>query len=176
MLSRELTVAMVASLVFVFAGCGGGSGGGTPSGGAGTGGGTGMGTLTWKEGGAMHTAIYPTAARVKSASSDGLQLAGGEGSGTAIALGILARIPPTLVPGTYSCADNAGGKTIVSASYTMGATSSGAPSACTVTVTGVGDATGTRAVGTFSATLPFGSALEDITDGKFDLPLTVSSI
>src|SRR5689334_22984544 len=132
---------VIASLVALFAGCGSG---GSPAGGGGTGGtANGMGTLSWKEGGAMHTAIYPTAARVKSSTSDGLQFAGGEGSGTAIALGILARMPPALVLGTYSCADNAGGMTIVSASYTMGATSSGAPSACTINVTGLGDTTGT---------------------------------
>jgi hypothetical protein len=135
-----------------------------------------MGTLTWKEGGAMHTAIYPTAARVKTSTSDGLQFAGGEASGTAIALGVLARMPPALVLGTYSCADNAGGMTIVSASYTMGATSSGAAQSCTIGITELGDATGTRAKGTFSATLPFGSALKEITEGKFDLSLTVNSI
>jgi hypothetical protein len=176
-LSERIAVVLVSSFVAVAASCGG-SGGGTPTGGAGTGGvGTAAGTMTWKEGGKAHAATFANATRVKASTSDGLQLVGSESSGTALALGLLARMPPTLAPGSFSCANNAAGMVITSGSYTMQTTSSsGVPTACTIDLTTLGDATGSHTTGTFAATFSANGATQEVTDGKFDLPLNVTSL
>jgi hypothetical protein len=128
-----------------------------------TGGGSG---LTWLDNGTRHTALYPAAARAISAMTDFVQVSGGEASGIGISFGIA--MPPPLVPGSYPCGVS-GNRIIVSFSYGNG--SAGNSTTCTVTLTSVGDATGGRAVGTFSAV----SGASMIT-GTFDVPLTVNKL
>jgi len=158
-------------LALAIAGCG--SSDGTPGGGGDGGGGSdgggapaGSGTLTWLENGTMHTAIYPSGARVMSTMTDMVQVSGGDATGTGISLGVT--MPPPLVPGTYPCGiSGTGSRTIVSFSYTI----AGLFQSCTITLTSVGAKTGDHAVGTFSAT---GGKM--ITAGVFDVPLTVSAL
>jgi hypothetical protein len=159
------------------AGCGGGgsTADGSATGTAGTGGAAAGKLLTWKENGAAHMALVASAARVKSATSDIVQVSGGEGSGTALSFGVAVQ-PPPLAAGTYTF--NGGtGYPIVSMSYGVGGVSSSIPTAISIVFTALGDTTGAHAVGTFTATLPFGDGTtKTITDGKFDLALTVNSI
>jgi hypothetical protein len=173
---RALAVALL--IVAALAGCGGGGGGTTDAastGTAGTGGAAAGKLLTWKENGAAHAALVASAARVKSATSDIVQVSGGEASGTALSFGVAVQSPP-LAAGTYTF--NGGtGYPIVSMSYGVGGVSSSIPTAISIVFTALGDTTGSHAVGTFTATLPFGDGTtKTITDGKFDLTLTVNSI
>jgi hypothetical protein len=170
---RAQTAALL--LAVALAGCGGG-GGATDGGAAGTSGGAGTGKLlSWKENGVAHSALVASAARVKSAASDILQVSGGESSGTALSFGV-AMQPPPLEVKTYDF--NGGtGYPIVSMSYGVGGVSSSVPTAISIVFTALGDTTGSHAAGTFTATLPFGDGTtKTITDGKFDLTLTVNSI
>lgn len=155
-------------------GCG--SGGGTsPDGGGGGGGATGSGNFTWKDGATLHTALFASGSRVKSASLDLVQITGSD-SGSGVSFGVTL-MPPPLVTGSYACSDNgAGTGRTVSIDYTVGGASSLAPT-CAITMTTLGDATGTKVSGTFSATVPFSDGTtRTITEGKFDVSLTVSSI
>lgn len=168
------TLAIAATL----GGCGGSAGGSADGGGtgtAGTGGAVGLGALTWKEGGNTHATLIASAARVKSATSDMLQVSGGEASGSGIAFGVVV-MPPPLAPATYTF--NGGvGYPIISMSYQTGGASSTAPTAASIVLTTLGETTGTRAVGTFTGTLSFpGGATKTVTDGKFDVALTVSTL
>ncbi len=165
------------ALALLLAGCG--SSGGSPdasTGGAGTGGqGPGSaGTMTWKENGAARSAYFATAARVKSATSDMLQAVGSDTAGNGIAFGVVVMTPP-LSPASFTC--GGAGYPIVTMTYTAGPASSTVPTACSFTITSLGDAAGTHAVGTFSGTLPLDNGMtKTITDGKFDLAQTVNSL
>jgi hypothetical protein len=162
-------------LAVALAGCGGG-GGATDGGTAGTGGGAGTGKLlTWKENGVAHTALVASAARVKSATSDILQASGSDAAGTALSFGVVVQ-PPPLALTTYDFNGGAG-YPIVSMSYNAGGVTSSVPTAISIVFTALGDTTGSHAAGTFTATLPHGDGTtKTITDGKFDLTLTVNSI
>lgn len=163
-------------IAVALAGCGGGSGSadGSAMGTAGTGGPAGQGTLTWKEAGTMHTALIASATRTKSAALDVLMITGGEASNTGVGFNVAVQ-PPPLAAGTFTF-NPAGGYPIVSASYQANGVSATAPTAVSIDLTVLGDTTGTHAVGTFSATFSFpGGTTKTVTDGKFDLALTVSS-
>lgn len=166
---------VAASMLFAaaLAGCGG-SGGGSPTGAAGSGGAGAGGVLTWKEGGASHAALYPAGTRTKSAQLDMIQVVGGEPSGTGLALGVTQQHPP-LATGSYACADSGKNGLIVVVSYTKGNAPVGTMSDCTITITTLTEASGEHLVGTFSATLTGGGAAT-ITEGKFDVPTTVTSL
>jgi hypothetical protein len=160
----------VATLLAV--GCGS-SGGGNGNGNDGGGIPSGSGTLTWKDNGAMHTALYPSGARAVSAMLDYVQVSGGENQ-TGISFGIAT--PPALVPGSYACSDSGVNGRVVSFAYGMNGANSIVPT-CSIDLTVLGDVSGTRAKGTFSGmvTLDNGSA-RTITNGVFDVPLVVSSL
>ena len=165
----------LALMAMLLVGCG--SGGDSPGGSVDAGGpggvATGSGTLTWFDDGSKHTALYPSAARVISSSLDMVQLAGGDPVGFAVALGV--SVPPPLVPGTYACGVT-GDRVIGSLTYTVSTTNTLVYESCSIQLTSLGDKTGGRAVGAFSAilTLPAGGT-KAITNGVFDVPLTVNS-
>ena len=145
------------------------------SGGAGDGGATqdtgtapGSGVLTWKEGGTMHTAQFATATMNRSASLDLFELTGAEQTlGLAFGIGFM---PPPLVAGPYACGGT--GYPIVSFTYTG---TDGQMLTCAIQLSAVGTVAGAHAVGTFTATLGVtGGGSKVITDGRFDVPMTVS--
>jgi hypothetical protein len=160
-------------------GGGAGGGGGTRAVDAGTAGGGGAqvvdagpapATLSWNEGATVFTADMPTASRVRSGASDGLQV-GANASGVALGLGVFA-VSSALRTGTFACGDEA---FVASVTYVGGGAASGVPLSCTVVITALGE-TGARAAGTFSATLPLDNGTTKvITNGKFDIPLTPAS-
>jgi hypothetical protein len=126
----------------------------------------------------MHTAQFASGARVTSASLDMVQITGSD-AGSAVSFSVTL-MPPPLITGTYACGTSgvttAGTGTIVSIDYTVG-TASSLGSTCAVALTAIGAAAGTHATGTFSATVPFSDGTtRTITDGVYDVPLTVSSI
>jgi hypothetical protein len=170
-----LALAMMVSGVGLV-GCGGGAGGSPDGGGgAGAGGASGGGTMTWKEGGVLHTAIYPSGARVKSAQLDMVQVSGGDAGGAAVSFGVSMK--PPLTVGTFSCGVVGASGPIVSLAYVSKSATTSGGATCTITLTTVGDTTGTHAIGTFSASTPLSTGTTAvITEGKFDVPLTVSSI
>jgi hypothetical protein len=171
-LSATLSPALAVVLLAALSGCGGSSGGGhAPDGG----GPSGTGTFTWKDGGTIHTALFASGARVTSAGLDMVQVTGSD-AGAAVSFGVSLR-PPPLLPGAYACSDNgAATGRIVSIDYTIGTVSGLAPT-CAITLTSFGDSTGTHATGTFSATVPLSDGTTRmITDGAYDVPLTVSSL
>jgi hypothetical protein len=164
------TLVLAATLA---AGCGGSAGGmgSLPDGG---GGGAGMGTMTWKENGATKTSSFASAARVTSAQSDMVQVTGSNGDPTALSFGVAVK-PPPLVPGTYACFGAS--YPIVSMTYLSKGASSGAMGSCSIVISTVGDVAGSHITGTFTATLPLDNGTtKTLTDGKFDLALTVNSI
>jgi hypothetical protein len=167
-------VIAVGAVLASLAGCGG-SGGGSPTGAAGTGGAPTGGVLTWKDGGASRSAIYPAGTRTKTALTDMIQVAGGDGSGMGLSFAVTLR-PPPLVAGTYTCAQTGQGGVIVSLSYAKGTTPIGTMADCSITITALSEATGEHLVGTFSATLSGGGASAALTDGKFDVASTVTSL
>ena len=171
--THEHAPALVAVLLAAALGCGGSSGGGarSPDGG----GPSGSGTFTWKDGGTLHTALFASGARVISAGLDMVQVTGSD-SGAAVSFGV-SLMPPPLVAGAYACSDNgAVAGRIVSIDYTVGSLSGLAP-ACAITLTSIGDIAGSRATGTFSATVPLSNGTtRTITEGAYDVPLTVSSL
>jgi hypothetical protein len=163
------------ALAALLVGCGS-DGPGASTGGAGTGGGaagTG-GVFTWKEDGAMKTTIYPSGTRTTSSMLDMVQIAGGDATGTGLAMGVTLR-PPPLAAGTFDCASTGMNGLIVSAAYTKTNATVGFMATCSITITTLGAATGDRLIGTFSATFTgSGAPTVTLTDGKFDVPLTVS--
>ena len=150
--------------------CGSGSGAG---GDAGIGTST-TGNITWKDDGVVHKSLISSAAMVKSAQMDLLQIAGGEANGVAaLSFGIGAK--PTLVPGSFTCAAT-GMYPIVSFVYTAPGTGTLVDS-CAIEITTIGAKTGDRTTGTFSTTVPLTAGGKKlVTEGKFDLPTTVSSL
>jgi hypothetical protein len=163
------------ALVAAAAGCGGSSAsGGHPDGGGLPGGGT----FTWKDGGTLHAASFASGARSTTHSADLVQITGSD-AGAAVSFSVTL-MPPPLLTGAYPCGtsgvNGAGTGTIVSIDYTVGSASSLAPT-CAITLASFGAATGAHATGTFSATVPFSDGTtRTITDGVFDVPLTVSSL
>jgi hypothetical protein len=147
----------------------GGNGGGGGSGGAASGD-----VFTWKESGTQHTATLAGASRVNSASSEKINIIGGDASGTAVTLGVATLVPP-LTPGSFACGAVSNTEPTALMSYTNNDSSQMAT--CTIVLSTVGDTTGSRARGTFSGTVPLrsgGSAT--ITDGVFDVTLTVTNL
>ncbi len=151
----------------------GANGGGGGSGGNGGGGGSTGDIFTWKESGTLHTATIAGGSRVKSAASDTIQIIGGDAAGTAVTLGVSTPVPP-LTPGSFACRPTSGTEPSAFMSYTN---NGGGEETCTIVLSTFGDATGSRATGTFSGTVPLasgGSAV--ITDGVFDVTLTVTNL
>ena len=131
------------------------------------------GNITWKDDGVGHTVLIASAAIVKSAQMDLLQISGGESSGVALSFGIVAK--PTLVPGSFTCAST-GTYPIVSFVYTAPGTGTLVDS-CAIEITTIGAKTGDRTTGTFSTTVPLTAGGKKlVNEGKFDLPTTVSSL
>ena len=160
-----MTITGGALLGVLGAGCGstgngaGPDGSGTPVGGG----------LTWKDNGAAHSALFPSAALVRSATLDLLEIAGGDAN-LAVALGVGVN-PPPLAAGSYTC--GGAGYPIVSLGYTG---EDGHMLACSVDLASVGLQTGAHVIGTFSGSVSVtGGAVKTITDGKFDLALNVAS-
>jgi hypothetical protein len=123
--------------------------------------------LSWNEGATVFEADRPTASRVKTASSDALQV-GAKASGVSLGLGVFA-VASTLRTGTCDCGDDT---FVASVTYVGGGAASGVPLSCSVAITAIGE-TGARAAGTFSATLPLDDGtMKVITNGTFDIPLT----
>jgi len=156
--------------------CAAGAGCGSSGGGPGDGGATGdtgiaaNGVLTWKEGGTVHSAPFAAAAMARSSMLDLLQITGAEPT-IGLSFGIAVR-PPPLVAGSYAC--GGAGYPIVSFTYTG---TEGEMFSCAIELTSVGTVTGAHAVGRFSATLGVpGGGSKVITDGQFDIPVTVSTL
>jgi hypothetical protein len=132
-----------------------------------TGGGAGM---SWVDGGSRRTATFASGARTISSMTDLFQVTGSEPSGTALSLGV-AMVPP-LVPGTYAC-----GVTQTRTVTTFASNDSNVFEGCTIGVASIGATTGEHVTGTFSGTLTLmGGGRRVITDGTFDVPLTVTSL
>lgn len=165
---RVMSVGVLPLLAMLACGSGGSSPG--DGGGAGSGGGAGGGPMTWLDDGVRHTALFASAARVTSASLDYIQVTGADASGAGVSFGVST--PPPLVPGTYSCGLT-GGNIIVS----LAANGSDNATVCTIELAAIGAVSGTRATGTFQASLmTTGGGTKTITDGMFDVPLTVSAL
>jgi hypothetical protein len=168
---RTAGLGCAAILAAVAVGCGSGNGsgntndGGVPSGPA---------ALSWNEDGTMHTALIAAAARVKSATLDMVQITGGESTGTGIAFGVST--PPPLVPGSYSCDASGTNGVITTLTYSSGNASSGVPT-CTIEITSIGETTGTKVTGSFSAMVTLDNGMpKTLTDGTFNVSLTVSAL
>ena len=166
------TVFVTGAVLLCAIGAGCSSSGGAGDGGAlrDTGTALGGGVLTWKEGGTMHAAQFATAAMARSASLDLLEVTGAEQAlGLAFGIGFM---PPPLVAGPYTC----GGTGYPIVSFTYNGTE-GQMLTCAIDLTSVGTVAGAHAVGTFTATLGVaGGGSKLITDGRFDVPMTVSTL
>lgn len=161
---------LLAAIAALGAGCGSSSGGGNMNDGGVS---SGSGAISWKDNGATMTSAFAAAARVKSANLDLVQITGSNSSGNGISFAVST--PPPLVPGSYTCGIGAN-QEIVSLSYVMGSASGNTPT-CTVDIDSIGDAPGTKVIGTFSATVPLDNGTtRTITGGVFDVALTVSSL
>jgi len=155
-------------------GTAGANGGGGSSGGGGSGGAASGDVFTWKESGTLHTATVAGASRVNSASSQSINVIGGDAAGTAVTLGIATPVPP-LTTGSFACGPITSTAPSALMSYTNNDSSQ--METCTIVLSTLGDATGSRAKGTFSGTVPLksgGSAV--ITEGVFDVTLTVNNL
>jgi hypothetical protein len=165
-----MTLVGTALLFAIAAGCS--SGGASGDGGAprDTGSALGSGILTWKEGGTMHTAQFATGTMARSASLDLLEVTGAD-----VAVGLsfgVASMPPPLIAGAYACGGT--GYPIVSLAYTG---TDGQMLTCAIDLTSVGTVAGAHTVGTFSASLGVaGGGIKAITDGRFDVVMTVSTL
>jgi hypothetical protein len=156
----------------------GGWSGCSSSGGAATDGGgtfdTGVasgGTLTWKENGTAHTALFAAAALARNSTLDVFQISGGDATGVGISFGIATR-PPPVVTGSYNCGGAA--YPIISFSYT--GVDPQQPLTCTIDLTSVGLTTGSHAIGTFTASVPVsGGGTKTLTEGRFDIAENVAS-
>lgn len=126
--------------------------------------------MTWLEDGVRQTASFATGSRVTAASTDYLQVVGSNASGAGVSFAVST--PPPLAPGTYSCGLT-NGNVIVS----LAANSSDNATVCTIQLAGIGAVAGARATGTFQASLmATGGGMKAITDGMFDVPLTISAL
>jgi hypothetical protein len=142
---------------------GGGTGGTTSSGGS----------ITWKENGQAHTAAFASGSRASSSASDFVQFVGSE-STVAVSFGVATAEPP-LTTGTVACGVSSATAPFASFSYT--GNNSGLASTCSITLTTLGDVTGSHATGTFSGSIALDSGgTAVITDGVFDVVLTVSNL
>jgi hypothetical protein len=169
---RFASVAVVLVSV-VAAGCGG-SNNARPDGGGGTGGTTtGGGSMTWKQNGQAHTAAFASGSRAISSASDFVQFVGSE-STVAVSFGVATAAPP-LTTGTTACGATSATAPFASFSYT--GNSAGLASSCSITLTTLGDVTGSHSTGTFSGSISLDSGgTAEITDGVFDVMLTVSNL
>jgi predicted lipoprotein with Yx(FWY)xxD motif len=169
--AAAMCLVLGATLLAGATGCGSSSAG-SPDGGGG-GGASGSGTLSWQDDGVAHHALFATATLTTSSGLQILQIAGGEASGVGIAFGVSAK--PAVGLGAFQCGlGDAGGYPITSFSYTATGVDALYQS-CTVSITALGAASGTRASGTFSAVLnKTGGGTKAITAGVFDAALTVS--
>jgi hypothetical protein len=140
--------------------------GGTP--------GTAAGTITWKDGGAAQAATFVSGSRARNSASDLVQITGSNSAGVAVSFGVATLAPP-LATGSFTCNATTASQPFASFAYTNSSGSSDVPT-CNITLTTLGEATGTRAVGTFNATLSLDSgATVSLTDGVFDVMLIVTA-
>jgi hypothetical protein len=170
MTTKTMTLFGTALLCAIAAGCSSGAAPGDAGAPRDTGAALGGGILTWKEGGTMHTAQFATGTMARSASLDLLEVTGAD-----VAVGLsfgVAVMPPPLVAGPYACGGS--GYPIVSFSYTG---TDGQMLTCALDVTSLGTVAGAHTVGTFSASLSVaGGATKAITDGRFDVVMTISTL
>jgi hypothetical protein len=166
-MNRTKTMVLLAAIAAGAAACGSSGSAATNDGGVPGGAG-----ITWKDNGNTMTAAFATANRVKAATQDMVQVVGSTATN---GVALIVSSPPPLVPGSYSCGIGPN-QEIASFAYTSGDASSGAPT-CTVDIDTLGDGTGTKVTGTFSAmlTLDDGTA-KTITNGTFDVALIVMSL
>jgi hypothetical protein len=168
-MKREISCLVVAAALL---GCGGSAPAGGPVGGLGGTVGTGSGTMTWKDDGAAHSASFGTGVLARTSTTDLLELSGADATGAAIAFALST--PPPIVPAPFTCAQVGMNGTIVSLVYTS-ANAASSTQSCAITLATVGMATGARATGTFSAVIALtAGGTKTLSDGHFDLPLTVS--
>ena len=145
-------------------------GGGNMNDGGGT---SGSGAISWKDNGTTMTSSFAAAARVKSANQDMVQITGSNSSGVGISFAVSTT--PPLIPGSYTCGIGAN-QEIVSFSYVMGSAGGNTPT-CTVDIDAIGDATGTKVTGTFSASVPLDNGMtKTVTGGVFDVAQVVNSL
>jgi len=168
-------------------GTGGGDGGGTADGstgyGANSGGavggdgssvcgpvyGTGVsngGMMTWDSNGSSECALIVEASRTTDSAMDSLDVDGATSSGVAVDIVVASYVGP--LGGTYSCATDGGFNEEVIFIYGLGTIAD-----CTVTITQAGSGN-VDAQGTFSATGVGDAGTFTITNGVFDVPVTVT--
>jgi hypothetical protein len=135
-------------------------------------------TFSWKEGGVLHTAPSATATRTKGNSADSLVLAGVDGSGVSIELQVVAMPFPmlTLLPGSGLNCSVPGPGFNATFKYSVGGASSADWAACSIDFRELGDVTGSRTTGVFSAMFMLAGNPTTITEGMFDLPLIVTTL
>lgn len=181
-------------LMMELAGCGGGGSGpqrgtgGTATGGAGgatscppvvTATTAASGMMTWKDNGALECAFVVLAVRTTATLADTLELdAVTASTGTAPNLGVDIALSSYSGPlgGTYTCQPGNGSQANVMFEV-LGQRTTGfaAMSDCTVTIELSADGTGAqRARGTFSGTVTGTGGTDTVTDGSFDLSVTVT--
>jgi hypothetical protein len=168
---KTLPIALVGLIAATAAGCGSSGDG---NGGAGGTTGAASGSITWKEGGAAQAATIVAGARARTSTSDLVQITGGNSDGVGVSFGVSTLAPP-LTTGPFTCEVTDSTAPFASFAYVGGDDSSGVP-ACSITLTTLGETTGMRTAGTFSATIPLDSgATLTVTDGVFDVVLTVTA-
>jgi hypothetical protein len=153
------------------AGAKGGAGSVGSTGGAGADGGVPTGEITWLDDGTPHALGIALATRLIGNMTDSLEIVGVDTTGT-YSLTIAVGGPMTL-GGTYTCSlvNNAN---IAEITYTSRVL---IPSSCMVMVTLTTDADGgaPHATGTFSFDITKEAGTESITDGRFDIPVTMET-
>ena len=154
------------------AGCGSGNNAGNDGGNQGGEGGVPGGAgVSWKDNGTLQTASFGAATRTRSATLDMLQVVGSNAAGRAA--GFVVSTPPPLLPGPYACSDSGVNGRIV----TITADEATMFESCMIDIGSIGETTGTRTTGSFSATFTLsGGGTKTITDGLFDLMLIVSTL
>jgi hypothetical protein len=169
-----LPALLVTTLALASTGCGGG-GSGTP--GPGDGGvPPGSGTLNWLDDGARKNAVSPSAALARSSLMDYLQVTGSvAGGNAAVSFGVAAT--PPITPDTILCGGpgGTGQRPFASVGYTSG--TDPIATSCSVTISTIVLTDPPHVTGTFEAVFPkTGGGTKTISDGHFDLAMTVSSI
>jgi hypothetical protein len=153
------------------AGATGGAGSGGLTGGAGHDGGVPTGEITWLDDGTPHGLALALATSLMGNTTNSLEIAGIDPAGT-YSLSILVGGPMAL-GGTYTCSlvNNAN---IAEITYTSRVL---IPSRCMVmlTLTTGADGGAPHATGTFSFDITKEAGTESITDGRFDIPVTMET-
>jgi len=123
------------------------------------------GTMSWDSGGTSECAFLVEATHATDSAMDFLEIVGSTSSEVAIDITVVSYAGP--LGGTYSCATDAGPDVLVTFIYGMASLSE-----CTITIAQAGSAT-LDAQGTFSAIGVADAGSVTITNGVFDVPVTV---